>query len=503
MPSIAIGAIFPGPNNEIFEITDFLGRGGFGEVYRASGRASGAVVAVKLLPVGELPSADSKNALMNEIRAALEVKHPNVVQVLFVNDGAASHIGPYVMMEYVPGGTLAKLFRSNGPSGTLIPMNRAIEMMIDLAQGSRAINQKLIHRDIKPDNILIEGNTLKIGDFGISKFVDESTRLHTFKGGQHIAYMAPEGWANLKNTFKVDVYSVGLVFYQVLTLKHPLWDKVKDHSSFLDWENAHLYQPCPDVRSIRSEVPLSIAQLLSRMVSKRADDRPGWDEVLKILSAPEVGSAVSHPSVAAAVEAAVAREERERTRQLEMEARQSETQKRMGRYGYSCESLLKRFKPLVDQFNERFQHGQITIQESSWGMAYRIPRGNNINVSFFQPPEIGLKIREGIVTGGGWIGLQNGRSANLVLLQQGPDDLYGHWAVCEVSISALANTRKIIGRFGITEATVIPFGFKDAFFYEQIQYTSTMHVFTYHFSHDAEAFFAALLLDAFAGSTDK
>ncbi|MCU1298082.1 MAG: serine/threonine protein kinase [Acidobacteriaceae bacterium] len=75
--------------------------------------------------------------------------------------------------------------------------------MIDLAQGARAINSKLIHRDIKPDNILIEGKTLKIGDFGISKFVDESTRLQTFKGGQHIAYMAPEGWLNQANTFKL------------------------------------------------------------------------------------------------------------------------------------------------------------------------------------------------------------------------------------------------------------------------------------------------------------
>ena len=226
------------------------------------------------------------------------MKHPNVVQVLFVNDGTSSDIGPYVVMDYVSGGTLAEFFHSNRQASTLIPMSRAIEMMIDLAQGAMAINQKLIHRDIKPDNILIEGNTLKIGDFGISKFVDESTRLHTFKGAQHMAFMPPEGWQNLKNTPKVDMYSVGLVFYEVLTLKHPLWDKVKDPSSFLDWENAHLYQQCPDVRSTRSEVPISIAQLISRMVAKRVGDRADWDEVLKILSAPEVTNARLHPSVA-------------------------------------------------------------------------------------------------------------------------------------------------------------------------------------------------------------
>jgi eukaryotic-like serine/threonine-protein kinase len=312
MPAVPIGITFTGPNNETFEVTDFLGRGAFGEVYRASGQDSGAVVAVKLLPIDVLASTDSKLALLNEVRAALDVKHPNVVQALYVNDGTSSAIGPYVVMEYVSGGTLAKLLRSQGQSGTLIPLARAIEMMIGLGQGARAINQKLIHRDIKPDNILIEGDALKIGDFGISKFVDESTRLHTFKGGQHIAYMAPEGWEGLANTFKLDVYSVGLVFYQILTLKHPLLNKVKDPNNFLDWEKAHLYQPCPDVRTMRSDVPLSIAQLLSRMVSKRPDDRPSWDEALKLLSQPEINGVVMHPSVSAAVEAAIAREEKER-----------------------------------------------------------------------------------------------------------------------------------------------------------------------------------------------
>ena len=137
---------------------------------------------------------------------------------------------------------------------------------------------------------MLEGNTFKIGDFGISKFVDESTRLNTFKGGQHIAYMAPEGWQQLPNTFKLDVYSVGLVFHQILATKHPLLNKVVNPDSFLDWEKAHLFEQCPDVREMRKEVPLSLAQLLSRMVSKRSTDRPLWDEVLNILTRPESSS---------------------------------------------------------------------------------------------------------------------------------------------------------------------------------------------------------------------
>lgn len=492
MPSVMFGTAFLGPNGETFKTADFLGQGAFGEVYRAVGEASGSVVAVKVLPLGILASNESRHALLNEVRAAQGVKHPNVVQVLFVNDGISSPIGPYVVMEFVSGGTLAKILRAQ--SGTEIPLGRAVEMMMDIAQGARAINERIIHRDIKPDNILIEGTTLKIGDFGISKFVDESTRLHTFKGGQHIAYMAPEGWQQLPNTFKLDVYSVGLVFYQILTGKHPLLDKVRDPSNFLDWEKTHLYQPCPDVRVLRPATPVSIAQLLSRMVSKPAGNRPTWDEVLSILSTPEATGASPHPSVAAAVEAAVARHQLQEKERLISVQRQNEHDKLLGLYRYSCTTLIDELKPLVDQFNQTFQHGKITYTDGPF-YVFNLPMGRNISISFFAPYSSGIRIRNGDVIGAGWIGIANGRSANLVLLRGGRDDLYGHWTVCEVGISALVDHSKIIGQFGITEGMPLPFGFRDADFYDQIRYaTGTMHVFTYDFYAGSVADFFAFLL---------
>ena len=384
MPSIAIGTNIDGPNREPFKINDFLGNGAFGEVYRAVGESSGTVVAVKLLPVGILESADSKIALLNEIRVAQRVKHPNVVQVLYVEDGTTSPAGPYVFMEYVSGGTLAKLIHIQRQAGILIPLNRSIEMMIDIAQGARAINETIIHRDIKPDNILIEGQQLKIGDFGISKFVDEGTRLHTFKGGQHLAYMAPEGWQNQANTFKLDVYSVGLLFYQILTLEHPLASKVKDPNNFLDWEKVHLYQPCPDVRTLRRETPLSIAQLLSRMVSKRPTDRPEWDEVLRIVSQPDNAlSTEEHPSVRAAVEAVVARRRQQEKEQLAAKQRQDEQARQLELYQYSCSALLKQLSPIIDQFNQHSQHGHITSAEELGFTFFRVPLGHTNPSSFF------------------------------------------------------------------------------------------------------------------------
>src|SRR5271168_890319 len=127
MPSVAIGSTFVGPNGETFKTTDFLGQGAFGEVYRAAGETSGLVVAIKLLPVGALASPDSKIALLNEIKAAQQINHPNVVKVLHVNDGISSQIGPYSVMEYVSGGSLSTVLRNCDQ----IPVDRAVEMMID------------------------------------------------------------------------------------------------------------------------------------------------------------------------------------------------------------------------------------------------------------------------------------------------------------------------------------------------------------------------------------
>jgi hypothetical protein len=489
MPSIPIGTTFAGPNNETFKITDFLGKGGFGEVYRGVAQSSGTVVAIKLLPLGSLSSSDSKTALLQEMRAAQYIRHPNVVEVLFFNDGTSSQIGPYVVMEYVSGGSLANALRA----GIQISLERAIEMMIDIAQGTKAINEKLIHRDIKPDNVLIEGHKLKIGDFGISKFVDESTRLHTFKGRQHIWYMAPEGWANQANTIKIDVYSVGLVFYEILTLKHPLLPHVEDATDFLDWEKAHLYKQCPDIRTLRNDVPFSVAQLLSRMVSKRPDERPYWDEVLNVLTQPSAVSAIKNQTVTAAVEAAVARKEQEKKRELELRAQQDKRQTQLELYRYSYATLLAQLDPIIEQFNQEFQYGQITRAEEMGTMFYRIPEGQSIQVSLFRPPDSPIKIRNGEVIGGGWIGLSRGISANLVLLKHGVDDLYGHWTICEMKVSGLVRPASLIGQFGITEHTVEPFGFKAEYFYEQIQFVGIAHVFNYAFSDDVTGFFAKLI----------
>lgn len=195
MPTARIGLELTGPQGERIRLTDYLGRGAFGEVYKATGLTSGSVTAVKLLPINELEELAARTALLNEVEQAIQVLHPNVVRVLHVDRGSSNEIGPYVVMEFVSGGTLAASLRSQRSSNVTIPLQRTREMLNDIAQGARAINERLIHRDIKPDNILIgQQGELLLSDFGIallSRTGKTSVQGPTNTGGTPY-YMAPE-----------------------------------------------------------------------------------------------------------------------------------------------------------------------------------------------------------------------------------------------------------------------------------------------------------------------
>jgi serine/threonine protein kinase len=107
VPSVLIGQSILGPQGERYVISDFLDRGAFGEVYRTKSESTGNVAAVKFLPIGQLSDETARQALLNEISAAQQINHPNVVHIIHVDGGTNPDLGPYLMMEYISGGTLA------------------------------------------------------------------------------------------------------------------------------------------------------------------------------------------------------------------------------------------------------------------------------------------------------------------------------------------------------------------------------------------------------------
>jgi serine/threonine protein kinase len=498
MAGTRIGAIVGGPNGNNFELTEFLGAGAFGEVYRAENKENEIVLAVKLLPLPGISDPALKQALLNEAALATQVHHPNVVNVLHAGDN--TEVGPYLLMEYVSGQTL-KDFLHSRTQDSMLGLGKAIEIMLQIAQGARAINDKLVHRDIKPDNIIISGNRVKITDFGLSKLVTERTRTLTFKGVGPIRYMAPEAWQLQQNTPKMDIYSVGLVFYEILTLQHPLQSRVADASHIEAWRKAHLFESIGDIRPLRGDIPRPLAQLLSRMVAKRSTDRPEWDEIIAILSSTGVEFENSEDLIPI-VEKAIAKKNMIEKVKLDEERKKSVEQELNQLYQVSFEQLVARWDKIIDLFNAEFQGGSITKDRHSRinTFSYLLPHAPRIIVSLFPMQQTEMKIAGGNLMGGGFIGIDGGVSANILLIKESPDDMYGKWVACLVKLSAMVDPRAALSRLS-RPPNIEPFGFQSESDYnEHIKYAgiSIMHIFIYELKMDLDLFFRELLETAYS-----
>jgi serine/threonine protein kinase len=452
MTNERLGMEINGPNAERFRIEARLGNGSFGEVYKAIGLASGLAAAVKMIPHEELndPSTLSKRTILNEVRLSMmTIDHPNVVRVLHVDEGTDTEKGPIVMMEYVEGGTLhqyLELKRSNGES---LLLNEALALMRGIVLGAQAINEHLIHRDIKPDNILLEGAAPtprpKIADFGIAKVVLEQTRPGTFKGVQHVWYMAPEVWRREKNTPRIDVYSVGLVFYEILTLNHPLLSHVSDPSDWTEWREVHLNIPCPDVRESRVDVPLSLAKLLLRMTDKSPGNRPGWDDILAGLNVPGVQpkpQTTIDPRLLAAFKSQADERFREDKARLTADlTRQQKADRDSGRreeYNKSAIRLLANFDEVIKALNQH--EPSYPIQDRTnrdLSRTFLLPNERELRCEIFGYLADSPKASHYNVLGGGYVGVAGGLSMNLALFGSHDDIANSNWSAVEATANAI------------------------------------------------------------------
>ncbi|MCK4359247.1 MAG: serine/threonine protein kinase, partial [Candidatus Cloacimonetes bacterium] len=262
-------------------VEEFIGRGSLGDVYKIQRKSDSKSFALKTV---QSPFVDESiiKSIINEGKLSENVKHNNVINYYYFHDGEKyPNLPLYIIMEYANEGTLDDLIDLKKESKEFFTNDELINMFIDLINGMEEINKYLIHRDIKPDNILIKNSVLKISDFGLSKIVTEATRTSTFKGVGCVPYLAPEGWKNYKNTILMDIYSMGFVFYKLACLEHPL--KVEENT-FQNWQEAHLFQVPISVEKINREVSPVISQLIMRMIEKDTHTRiQNWQEAREFI----------------------------------------------------------------------------------------------------------------------------------------------------------------------------------------------------------------------------
>jgi len=194
-----------------YRIAGLLGRGGMGEVYRATDLTLGQVVALKFLPESTARDERALARFYNEVRIARQVAHPNVCRVYDIGQVDGLH---YISMEYVDGEDLGSLLRRIGR----LPVDKALETARKLCAGLAAAHEKgVLHRDLKPANIMIDGRgQVLIMDFGLAGF---SGQLQGDTRSGTPAYMSPEQLAGTEVTVRSDIYSLGLLLYELFTGK--------------------------------------------------------------------------------------------------------------------------------------------------------------------------------------------------------------------------------------------------------------------------------------------
>jgi len=247
-----------------YELEELVGRGGMSSVYRARDRLLERKVAIKILHEHFSGDDDSIERFRREARSAAKLSHPNIVTVI---DRGEAGDRQFIVFEYVDGQNLKQLVASKGR----LPVRDALELAVQIARAlSFAHAQGLVHRDVKPQNVLLGDGDAKVTDFGIARSLDVNlglTQTGTVLGTSE--YISPEQARGGREVDeRTDVYSLGAVVYELLAGSPPY-----SGDSFVSVALRHVNDPVPSIAAARPDVPLRVDAALRRAMAKEPDDR--------------------------------------------------------------------------------------------------------------------------------------------------------------------------------------------------------------------------------------
>ncbi len=262
-----------------YVVLDEIGAGGMGVVFRAEHRRMKRMVAVKLLPQALTNSPTAISRFHREVEAAAKLTHPNIVAAYDADEAAGAH---FLVMEYVAGTDLSRLVRTRGT----VSVATAVDLIAQVARGlDHAHRRGVVHRDIKPGNLLLdEHGVVKILDMGLARVLEsdmpqeELTQSGRLMGT--VDYMAPEQALDVKRADqRADIYSLGCTLYFLLAGRAIAPDGTM--TTKLLWHQTHAV---PSLLDIAPDAPPALDELFQRMLAKKPDDRPqSLAEVLQAL----------------------------------------------------------------------------------------------------------------------------------------------------------------------------------------------------------------------------
>ena len=247
-----------------YELEELVGTGGMSSVYRAHDRLLDRKVALKVLHEQYASDAEYVERFRREARAVATLSHPNIVTVI----DRGEHEGrQFIVFEYISGENLKQLIGRRGPA----PVTTALELGIQIARAlSFAHQQGLVHRDVKPQNVLLNGEgEAKVTDFGIARSLDVQhgmTQTGTVLGTSD--YIAPEQAQGQRVDEQTDVYSLGIVLYELLTNEVPF-----PGENFVAVAMRHINEAPPSIREKRPDVSPRLEAAIHRAMAKDGADR--------------------------------------------------------------------------------------------------------------------------------------------------------------------------------------------------------------------------------------
>ncbi|MBV9465451.1 MAG: serine/threonine protein kinase [Solirubrobacterales bacterium] len=247
-----------------------IGAGGMSTVYRALDETLERQVAVKLMNREVASDSDQLERFRREARAVAQLSHPHIVGVI---DAGEDQGRPYIVFEYVEGETLKERIRRVGR----LPIAEAVAYAIEIARALGAAHARhIVHRDVKPQNVLIdEEGSAKVTDFGIARTLDEEGLTADGRVLGTTDYVSPEQALGQHVTGQSDLYSLGVVLYEMLTGEVPFKGE-----SQVAVAMKHVRDTLPDVQSRRPEVSAALAAVIETATAKRQDDRYANDAEL-------------------------------------------------------------------------------------------------------------------------------------------------------------------------------------------------------------------------------
>lgn len=336
-----------------YELIQKIGSGGMAVVYQAYDTSLDRQVAVKLLREEYIDNPDFIRQFQREAKAVAKLSHQNIVNIY---DFGTSDDLMYLVMEYVDGCTLKELIAKNGP----LPIQQVLDYSIQICYGmAQAHSHNIVHKDIKPHNIMIDRNHIaKITDFGIAQAINHLTVTHNsgVLGSAH--YFSPEQARGEQVSFESDIYSLGIVLYEMLTGKVPFTGENPVSVAL-----KHMQERPPSLRVARRDIPLELELVVLQALEKNPANRfQSMEEMAEALLQVQKFVDDSGAGIASYVEVGVSKHNdvyqqymAHRKTQGEVELRRAERKRAEAEYPIESDDHTRLMSGLEETRNQRYK----------------------------------------------------------------------------------------------------------------------------------------------------